>query len=268
MAKEDKELSLRPDYEKSVVEVFTDTATALLECGHFYLLSLSQFPKNKDALPSWVPNWTSYIQRPCGAFISDEIYQSSGRSQPGISFQLLPCGCKILNIKGCVVDTIMKVGEPWLPTLYDWQDWTSSHIRCSSFFSTIAALCAESDQLGCDIYKNPSQRLEAHWRIPCTNKGRKQNLPSRPTLLGTELLEAYIILKSNDRRLDGRRHISDFRVTMGDEFKRRVFLSTQGYAGLALSHSAPGDVICILYGRVKPFILRKIGDGYELIGDA
>jgi len=55
---------------------------------------------------------------------------------------------------------------------------------------------------------------------------------------------------------------------MGDEFKRRVFLSTQGYAGLALSHSKPGDVICILYGYVKPFILRKIGDGYELIGDA
>jgi hypothetical protein len=27
-------------------------------------------------------------------------------------------------------------------------------------------------------------------------------------------------------------------------------------------------VICILYGCVKPFILRKIGDGYELIGDA
>jgi hypothetical protein len=55
---------------------------------------------------------------------------------------------------------------------------------------------------------------------------------------------------------------------MGDEFKRRPFISSQGYVGVVPSHSKPEDVICIFYGCVKPFVLRRSGSGFELIGEA
>src|SRR5450432_462359 len=38
MAKEETALSFRPDYYKSVIEVFTDAAEAFLNCGYFDLL--------------------------------------------------------------------------------------------------------------------------------------------------------------------------------------------------------------------------------------
>jgi hypothetical protein len=272
MAKEETALSFRPDYNKSIIEVFTDAAEALLNCGYFDLLTLNQDPKNESGLPSWVPDWTSYIQRPCGGFKRDDCYQACGQEEPSISFQSLPCGRKTLNIKGYTVDTITKLGEPWLPTLNDWQEWTLSHPRCSAYFASLAAFCTESDELGCNIYKHPSQRLEAPWWIPCANKARKLTAPCRPSASGAELLEGYTFIKS------GRRpgawpdvqstHVVNYRVTMGDEFKRKPFISSQGYVGLVPSHSKPEDVICIFLGCVKPFVLRRSGSGFELIGEA
>jgi hypothetical protein len=271
IAKEETAFSIRPNYHKSVIEVFTDAAEAFLNCGYFDLLTLNQDSKTESGLPSWVPDWTSYIQRPCGGFKSDDCYQACGQGEPSISFQSLPCGCKTLNIKGCTVDRITKLGEPWLPTLNDWQEWTSSHPRCSAYFASIALFCTESDKLGCSIYKHPAQRLEAPWRIPCANKARKQTAPCKPSASGAELLEGYTLIKSGSRPeawWDIQRNVVNYRVTMGDEFKRRPFISSQGYVGLVPSHSKPEDVICIFYGCVKPFVLRRSGSGFELIGEA
>jgi hypothetical protein len=55
---------------------------------------------------------------------------------------------------------------------------------------------------------------------------------------------------------------------MGDLFKRKPFMSTKGYVGLAPSHSEAGDVICVLYGCIVRFVLRKNGLRYNLIGEA
>ena len=50
---------------------------------------------------------------------------------------------------------------------------------------------------------------------------------------------------------------------------RRPFLSTSGYVGLLPVHSKPGDLICIIFGAIVPFVLRKLDNGqYELIGEA
>ena len=54
----------------------------------------------------------------------------------------------------------------------------------------------------------------------------------------------------------------------GAYVKRRPFISTKGYVGLAPFHSDPADVICVLYGCVVPFVLRKNGLRYNLIGEA
>jgi hypothetical protein len=278
MAEEELGLSIEPDYAKSVCEVFTDAAEAFLNCGNFDILVLSQFPKSKPPedepdLPSWVPDWTSHIQRRYGSYRSDNCHEADGQQISSISFASLPRGQKILRIKGCTVDTITGLGEPWLPTILDWQQWTNSASRCAAFFSSIAEFCAESDRLGHDIYKHHSQRLEAHWRIPCANKARQLSRICRPSASGVELFEAYTYINNGGRDSSGRLNefsfsVSAYRGLMGDQFKRRPFISTRGYVGLTPCHSEPGDIICILYGCVVPFVLRRNGAGYQLIGEA
>ena len=49
---------------------------------------------------------------------------------------------------------------------------------------------------------------------------------------------------------------------------RLPFLSTNGYVGLLPAHSKRGDLICIIFGAIVPFVLRKLDNGeYELIGE-
>lgn len=246
--------------------------------SHFNILVLSQFPKSKPPenepdLPSWVPDRTSHIQRCYCSYRSDNCHEADGQQKASIFFASLPRGQKILHIKGCTVDTITSLGEPWLPTILDWQEWTKSASGCATFFSSIAKFCAESDRLGHDICKHPLQRLEAHWRIPCANKARHPSGIRRPSASGMELFEAYTYINNSSRDPSGRLNefsfcVSDYRVLMRDQFKRRPFISTRGYFGLTPCHSELGDIICILYGCVVPLVLRRNGVGYQLIGEA
>jgi hypothetical protein len=270
--------SIVPNYASSLCEVFTDTAEALLNYGNFDILVLSQFPKSQPLdgepeLPSWVPDWKGHIQRRYGSYRSDNCHEASGQREPHISFEIPPGGQKILHIKGCTVDTIAKLGDPWLPTILNWQEWTNSASRCAAFFSSIAEFCKESDKLNHNIYKYSSQRLEAHWRIPCANKARQPREICRPSSSGIELFEAYTYINNGSQDPSGLLgefsfSVSAYRVLMGDQFNRRPFISTQGYVGLIPCHSKPGDVICILYGCVVPFVLRKNEVGYQLVGEA
>jgi hypothetical protein len=54
-----KDLGVRPDYTQSCQDAYICAATALLKQGHISILSLVQFPKNQNALPSWVPDWSN-----------------------------------------------------------------------------------------------------------------------------------------------------------------------------------------------------------------
>lgn len=49
---------------------------------------------------------------------------------------------------------------------------------------------------------------------------------------------------------------------------RRVFATSEGFLGVGPDHVRPGDRVCILYGLDVPFVLRPVGDRYELVGEA
>lgn len=48
---------------------------------------------------------------------------------------------------------------------------------------------------------------------------------------------------------------------------RRFRVSTDGYFGIVLKGTEKGDWICVLSENHAPFVLRKVGNGYTLIGD-
>lgn len=47
---------------------------------------------------------------------------------------------------------------------------------------------------------------------------------------------------------------------------RRLFVTKNGYIGLAPSPAQEGDLICVLLGCGVPVILRREGDHYIFIG--
>lgn len=68
---------LYPDYQKTVVCVFTDAAKLCLEQGYISILSLCQWPKRYDTLPTWVPDWSQPLRSPI-----EDIRKSSIQSKP------------------------------------------------------------------------------------------------------------------------------------------------------------------------------------------
>jgi hypothetical protein len=55
---------------------------------------------------------------------------------------------------------------------------------------------------------------------------------------------------------------------MGIVHGRQQFHSSTGCTGLIPLVAREGDVICMLGNSKVPFVLRPIGDRYQLIGDA
>jgi hypothetical protein len=273
LASDTDQLQIRPDYSKSKTceAVYTDAARALFQNGHTDVLALSQFPKQYSNLPTWVPDWTTTIQEPCGLYLSNAYFSASGQ----MSFCYVPTvftgAERLIALKGVRVDIITQVGQLWLPTIVNYEhNWA----HAMKFISDIESFCSQSDRIARPIYRSPTQRAEAIWRIPCEDLDRLDEfVRSRARTTGPDLEEGFKLLTaglgSEECRSSKDPRLHSYTTCMGDMFKRRPFLSAEGYVGLAPSHAEPGDVIVIIYGAIVPFILRNVGDGqFNLVGEA
>lgn len=265
-------LGIRPDYLKSCEETYIDTARALLQHGHTDILVFSQFPKHYSTLPCWVPDWTTTIQEPCGGCIADASFNASAQlplCSPAVSDS--SDTSRLIALNGSRVDKITEVGTPWLPTIVGYvHDWTQS----VTFISEIESFCDRSNHLARPIYKSHEQREEAVWRIPCGDMDQLGNTGRhRARSTGPDVLEGFKLLKKGFESCEASRsndlRLRSYQMSMGGMFKRRPFLSEQGYVGLVPSHTEVGDVIVIIYGAIVPFILRDLGNGRcQFIGEA
>lgn len=271
LASDADQLGIRPDYSKSYEAVYTDAARAMLQHGHTDILVLSQFPKKLSTLPQWVPDWTATIHAPCGGVVADAHFNASLKlsvCSPAVS-TLDTFG--LIALDGCRVDAIAEVGTPWVPAVVGFtNDWERSDI----YISEIESFCEKSDLLARPIYKSTQQREEAVWRIPCGDMDRFSPLGrARARSSSPDVLEGFNLFKAafeakHDGLLEGP-IITSYAACMGDMFKRRPFVSEQGYVGLAPSHVEPGDVIVIIYGAIVPFIVRNWINGQsQFVGEA
>jgi len=74
-----------------------------------------------------------------------------------------PQGAPILILDGCRVGRVAKVGTLWKRE----SSVEFDQAPIDSYFAEIAAFSDESKQG--TIYKDPKQRAEMAWRIPCAN---------------------------------------------------------------------------------------------------
>jgi hypothetical protein len=63
--------------------------------------------------------------------------------------------------------------------------------------------------------------------------------------------------------------IASFDISFLQECRhRRLFITVQGYMGLAPPTAREGDLVCVLLGGDVPFILRPSNSNYLLIGES
>jgi Heterokaryon incompatibility protein (HET) len=274
LASDTDQLGIRPDYFKSYKAVYTDAARTLLQHGHTDILLFSQFPKMLNGLPTWVPDWTTTIQEPCGECVVDARFSASGQTSICSVLIRSSDADDLIALNGARVGTITQVGAPWLPTIENYKhNWPQS----VTFITEIESFCNQSDRLAQPaqpIYKTPKQREEAVWRIPCGDMDRLSGFRrSRAQATSPDVFEGFKLLKagfmSNEAKDSVDPRLYSYMTSMGDMFKRRPFLSAQGYVGLAPSLAEVGDVIVIIYGAIVPFIIRDLGNGqFEFVGEA
>jgi hypothetical protein len=271
------DLKIIPDYSKGVVETYASVARALITHGYTDILAWCQKPddphqqlkEDLQGLPSWVPDFSSPIRDPCGEPQKFGLFSASG--QRGVScLPVVPnVYSPILGITGSTVDTIESLGSHWAPGL----DSNFKYLAAKDFITHIEELCDKSQGCPSSILQDPDRLTEAKWRIPCA--GQVFTSTARRRRVSTTTMEGYHELK---QRLARYPEMGDqlqspacqgYVIAMEYLHNRRPFISTEGYVGLVPAHSLPGDSICILYGAIVPFVLRRAINGeFELVGEA
>ncbi|KAG7057444.1 heterokaryon incompatibility protein [Colletotrichum scovillei] len=278
-------LGITPDYvTQDSRPTFIDAARALIRVGRLEMLSFSQFPKDVEGLPSWVPDWRPTLEHSYLYAFEDadqRILQASG----GTSTELVPTDDRdVLGIRGILVDTIETTGDAWR--------WEQGQECRYKLLQTIKTLCEEAAAKGFshEIYENSDRQAEAMWRVPVAdlywNEGTVYRY-QRPDpavrsdyedcmhchkmlFLTFEVFppeERQQLLDEFSRRIPGQ---SNYSENMDKMTGKRPYMTQKGYVGMGPGKACPGDVVVILFGSRIPYVLRPSGDGtmYCFVGEA
>jgi hypothetical protein len=278
-----EDLGIVPDYSKTCEETYLDAARKPIQNGYVDILALSQFPKKLKGLPSWVPDWSGTIRKPCGEISEAGVpFAASGeRKVTVVEIDPNRDTYGSIGMKGMRVDEVERVGNPWTPSLsgkFPLQD-------AGPFFAEIEEFCKESARRGNQIYTLPQRREEAVWRIPIGDKEFNQGGISficRATVRSAEgyqgMANGISALKEQPnmrmyemaaffRALREDPNLKSYMAMMGDMQNRRPFMTRLGFIGLGPAEMLPTDVICVL--MVVLYVLRECrGRGHILVGEA
>ena len=284
-----------PSYTKSVAEVYTDFARAvILFSGSLDLMFSSPLaPQARHSsadseLPTWVPDWRLFAASSRPQFSHARYpYQASGdRLAKDVSFKE-----GLLGLKGFVFDVCEGLSISINDSLNVIPLKSSRGDPWPEFRAGSCLLNA---------YKTVTDTREALWRTMILNKGPDYAVASREFewLLSIHLDGDSITLESSDtdnvraeyntqRRLNGQLLIggielckyysssSDFETAHAtkenwDEWdkliqhachiaeRHKLIVTATGYLAMGMSLAQQGDKICILLGSSMPVILRPV----------
>ncbi|KAK2010497.1 HET-domain-containing protein [Colletotrichum eremochloae] len=281
------QLQIVPDYASPDCHpTFVEAAHALVRAGHIEMLSFSQFPKDVDGLPSWVPDWRPTLSPSYLAGFEDagtqivQLVRASGDST--VELVAHTDGPGVLGIRGLAVDTIEETGDVW--------KWEAGKEARLNHLRTVKALCDRSSagrRDDDDIYESSERRAEATWRVPVgdlywtgtadyhrTAQADRGDYEACLTVL-TMLFEGFG--STPEQRLQRQEEFkcmlpaqSNYSLNMDKMTGMRPYVTQLGYVGMAPGGARPGDVVVILLGSRIPYVLRPSRDGTRccFVGEA
>lgn len=288
--------ALRPDYRKSVVEVFRDVTLHLIRQGSLDILSGVEDVKFRQIhqLPSWVPDYSvhqvaSILCMPPRPGSLTLYAAAAGRD---VSVQHSPSDPNTLTLSAYKVDKISKIFPIAEQSIYDTLEKWASMVDFSAAYPIVNG---ESGSM-----------IDAFWRTLIGNIGLGTScypvsedwvhkfaafaLQSREELQGhfanladnqsadigslTPGIDSILhLLQDVNREKEGLDQSGLYESTMHHvSWHRRLFLTQEGYLGLAHPSTQAGDEVVLLSGGRVPFVARKSSvdshDCYYIVGES
>ncbi|KAH7204647.1 heterokaryon incompatibility protein-domain-containing protein [Fusarium oxysporum] len=281
---------IEPDYTISIVECYARAAFKIISgsCSLEIFSTLGRpscIPPTLTSLPSWVPDWSYDVtsvpdeerapssiknpitrenQRAPKLFEMRDAFPEEKASKSNIPFtaRLLNDG-KTLILKGVIVDELNNVGEKLIYP-YEGPRIQSNDVVMSSIRN----------------FKRHAKMAEALGGTIAVIQGwqdlvfKTENLYTMP---GETRKDAFLttILSNRIRLSANRRHVLDcfgqsiegFDMTTTGTVINQLHLSHVRYLCLVPWPTRSGDRIALLQGGKTPYVLRKAGEKWKILGD-
>lgn len=280
------------DYDRSTEQVYTDLVHVLANTQNsLNILSFNGAVKDLS-LPSWVPDWTcvwkthpfilapiAHIQ-PIPSKIPNEypvpyVFNASAGLDPDFTF----ISNSKLHVTGILFDTITSLSTPYLDcrppgiALYHiLQTW-----RIIALGPAVPPLdLSKPDQQADKPYIAGGSQSLAFRRCLTTDQTRRGARidPSScffdpsllPDLCSTE--RSVADFERLHSQMSTLQPFVDAQRAVNLRVSKRMFMVTgKGYFGIGPAETRERDQICVLSGCSVPFVLRAVGEEWEVIGE-
>ena len=262
---------LKVDYAKTLSSVLRD-ATRYSLCQRGDLDALSQILHRSDVIADCqsFPTWAIRADLQRGAWDASYLpsyFDASGGLEAPSLLDDISLGAEVLLLQGIVVDEISQTTAPCLESIS--HSYEEFHEWLISVRDIVLCHCDVTSQE--ELFPATAFALVAGrgW-----DGGRTQSCKLQVLL---DYLKS-LTLNENDQDVDGVTitKCSDlanmkriFDTSRTDYcIDRRFFVTGSGRVGIGPRCMQPEDIVVVLRGGKWPFILRKKGDGYWLLGAA
>ncbi|MCJ1405295.1 hypothetical protein MMC11_008522 [Xylographa trunciseda] len=268
LAKDSDNFLQHVNYSHGTVHTFCSIAETMIKTNvSFELLGQVRQPKRLSSLPSWVPDWSfddSAADEPLPLHVHMQ-YAAAGGSTPSLR---LSQTAGILDVLGRIVDGVDKLGsrlrltaskEEALKTYSPWDEECRALVR------------------GLQQYPTGESVAEAHWRTRICNQTSHLKVADATYGLNYESWRECLKMdmkSATGQKIDAKK-LQEL-VPQAGAFNnaqkhsiggRKLCVTRNGYLGMVPSESRVGDSFCIFSGFPVPFVLRKQGEHYMLIGE-
>lgn len=268
---------LRPDYSKSVEDVFIDaTRQAILEgqdlmpFHDIYHRSGHSEDEGGLALPSWVPQWHRPWNLEMDPTPLHRGFKASGEWTLS-SIGSFGSGLKTITLEGIFVDGVE--GARVDAATERFLDKSMTGLFLNEVEAMVKDYTAANDHLRASDRPNDPQTAIA--TTLCSEESAERELVTSDDLEGYGELKAYFTASKGhdkpDLSIKGappelRRAARYSEACWRACYRRKFFITAAGRIGIGPQTMEVGDVLVVLYGGEWPFVLRPCGEQYELVG--
>ena len=271
-----EELSISINYQSPVIDVYRAFAEVVITSyKSLNILRMKHYP-SVEGLPSWVPDWSTVSKQnpPSRAGLYHGAANSKAKQFFGKSGSL--------TAQGIAVDAIEFIGAEASITeipIYggfhlDWEYMVHGIGDLNGSFDTEVLKVMRSRP-----YISGGSKLEAFARTLVADRWSDQRWSQNASVAVIrdlwEIKHALIQPEVEHRKraevlsAQFEDDIARFDISLLQECRhRRLFITVQGYMGLAPPTAREGDLVCVLLGGDVPFILRPSNSNYSLIGES
>lgn len=250
---DDSLLEITPNYEASVVDVYTSFAAQLIEV-HGWLLPLHlQLEHSIPGLPSWVPDWTFCDNDPVGYSLARLAQAPSYRAGSMTGAQAPLIVGKMIVVEGTKVDTVQKMSS-----VFTLKDREEEHLNLILSWRDFLDL----DQRKNDEYICGGTLFEAYQITMFADRYEDESGLRSLTTDDFDAWERHLRDATRRLRGDGPSMAAKLDPSMSSHniavLRRRLCVLAKGYIGLCPARTEIGDEVYVLDHSPAPIFLRPI----------